>query len=203
MFFKDNIAFLHIPKTAGNTFHIYMKGWKTSGTAHDVVSDIVDQEKYRTFSFIRHPYDWYKSLYSYQKSRYETRHKYLPLNSFEDFISAATEMGCYEKVFPKCRKLRLSDEYIAQNCKDNNVGHFSATFVHAIRKDPNEFCINLDHRFFEIEGFFEFYEIKEVLNSSPSKSIVMTDRAKSLIDQYDMPTYELLKLQISDNYNFE
>lgn len=29
------------------------------------------------------------------------------------------------------------------------------------------------------------------------------DRARSLIDQYDMPTYELLKLQITDNYNFE
>ena len=180
-----------------------MKGWRTSGFAHDVVSDIVDQEKYRTFSFIRHPYIWYKSLYAYQKHRYRARDLYLPLNSFEDFVSSATEMGCYEKMFPKQRKLRQSNEYISQNCKDNNVGHFSATFVHAIRKDPNEFCINLDHNFFEIEEFFAFHKIEEVLNGSASQSVVMTDRARSLIDQYDMPTYELLKLQITDNYNFE
>ena len=67
--FNNNI-FFHIPKTGGNYVRevIARSGFANSeiGHVHCTPLDVDNYDKYRSFTVVRHPLNWYKSWYRYR-----------------------------------------------------------------------------------------------------------------------------------------
>lgn len=202
MLYNDKIIFLHIPKTSGNTFHKSFS-INTNGIAHDSLLDNLQMLKTRkSFSFIRHPYDWYKSIYSYLYSENNKKDKTWGVLQWKDinsFVKSCTEQSCNNLVFLKNR-LRVRETKIGDICKTKDIGLFSAIFLEqtSIHKDLS---INRDHIFFEIESFYKFYGITAKRNKSNSNSVFLSKESKELIDKYDMPTYREFLKQVSTDYD--
>lgn len=203
MHYNEKSVFLHIPKTSGNTFHRHM-GWNDTNTAHDVLLDHLDMlETRQSYSFVRNPFDWYRSLFSYlHRVNYTTNGRFGVLNfdTLEDFILSATVEKCRGMILNPEKRIRMRKQEVGKHCSEHSIGLFSEIFIYA-SMTRQEFGLNKDHVFFEIKPFYEHFNIHARENTSNSESYQLTERACQAIIEYDIPSYEKMMKQVSIDYD--
>lgn len=207
MFYNNNIIFLHIPKTSGNTFLFLNKriGLSSDKIPHnrlvDKPRDFVNSRN--TYSFIRDPYSWYKSFYSYLITNEYSYWSALNFESLDLFIESCTINKCKDlKVRPFIRSNDIIN--FEESCNNYSIGLYSVYFLDFIRTENDLFSTNENHLFFEIGKFYKYHKLNKRINSNTLKGydqLQITEKSKSLIDQYDLPTYEMLSKNISKDYN--